>query len=60
MMMLKLMVASGAHVCPVQVSAPESGVFAAGAHSDYGMLTLLVTDDVQGLQVSTQRLCTHL
>jgi hypothetical protein len=33
-------------------SVPEDGVFGAGAHSDYGMLTLLKTDDVPGLQVS--------
>lgn len=32
-------------------SAPEDGIFGAGAHSDYGMLTLLKTDDVPGLQV---------
>lgn len=32
-------------------SVPEDGVFGAGAHSDYGMLTLLKTDDVPGLQV---------
>eukprot|EP00878_Enallax_costatus_P005060 GHUV01005320.1.p1 GENE.GHUV01005320.1~~GHUV01005320.1.p1 ORF type:complete len:325 (+),score=87.88 GHUV01005320.1:753-1727(+) len=34
-----------------EVSAPNAGVFAAGAHSDYGMLTFLKTDDVPGLQV---------
>eukprot|EP00882_Tetradesmus_deserticola_P026949 GHRQ01029774.1.p1 GENE.GHRQ01029774.1~~GHRQ01029774.1.p1 ORF type:complete len:192 (+),score=75.26 GHRQ01029774.1:466-1041(+) len=34
-----------------EVSAPASGVFGAGAHSDYGMLTLLATDEVPGLQV---------
>lgn len=27
------------------------GIFAAGAHSDYGMLTLLATDDAPGLQI---------
>ena len=32
-------------------SVPEEGVFACGAHSDYGMLTVLATDDVPGLQV---------
>lgn len=29
----------------------ELGIFGTGAHSDYGLLTLLVTDDVPGLQV---------
>eukprot|EP00775_Hariotina_reticulata_P010233 gene10233-10393_t len=33
-----------------EVSAPSDGIFAAGAHSDYGMLTILATDDVSGLQ----------
>ena len=32
-------------------STPESGVLACGAHSDYGMFTLLATDDVPGLQI---------
>eukprot|EP00899_Mesostigma_viride_P014331 jgi/Mesvir1/2289/Mv19327-RA.1 len=32
-------------------SAPEDGVLGAGAHSDYGMLTLLLTDDIPGLQI---------
>jgi hypothetical protein len=35
----------------VQVSAPTDGVFGCGAHSDYGMLTILATDSVPGLQV---------
>lgn len=33
------------------VSDPAAGVFAAGAHSDYGLLTLLATDDQPGLQI---------
>jgi isopenicillin N synthase-like dioxygenase len=33
-------------------SAPSDGVFACGAHADYGMLTLLLTDDVPGLQIN--------
>eukprot|EP00009_Paramoeba_aestuarina_P012878 CAMPEP_0201525402 /NCGR_PEP_ID=MMETSP0161_2-20130828/28097_1 /ASSEMBLY_ACC=CAM_ASM_000251 /TAXON_ID=180227 /ORGANISM="Neoparamoeba aestuarina, Strain SoJaBio B1-5/56/2" /LENGTH=319 /DNA_ID=CAMNT_0047925303 /DNA_START=100 /DNA_END=1059 /DNA_ORIENTATION=- len=34
-------------------SVPEEGVFGCGAHSDYGMWTLLKTDDVPGLQIQT-------
>lgn len=33
-----------------EVSAPGEGVFGAGAHTDYGCLTLLATDGVPGLQ----------
>lgn len=33
------------------VSAPDDGVFGAGAHTDYGMLTILKTDEVPGLQI---------
>ncbi|GAQ89396.1 2-oxoacid-dependent dioxygenase [Klebsormidium nitens] len=36
-------------------SAPEDGIFGAGAHSDYGMLTLLKTDDVPGLQICLEK-----
>lgn len=32
-------------------SRPENGVLGAGAHTDYGMLTILATDDVPGLQI---------
>ena len=35
-------------------STPEEGVFACGAHSDYGMLTLLWTDSNAGLQILTK------
>ena len=35
-------------------SDPDKGVFACGAHSDYGMLTLLLTDEHQGLQIFTK------
>jgi isopenicillin N synthase-like dioxygenase len=38
------------HYAPVK-SDPDNGIFAAGAHSDYGMLTFLVTDDEPGLQI---------
>lgn len=33
------------------VSDPSKGIYACGAHSDYGMMTLLATDGVMGLQV---------
>ena len=32
-------------------SKPEDGVYACGAHSDYGMITLLLTDEQSGLQI---------
>jgi len=32
-------------------SNPETGVYACGAHSDYGILTLLLTDEHPGLQI---------
>jgi len=35
-------------------SDPAEGVFACGAHSDYGMITLLLTDDNPGLQIFTK------
>ncbi|MBA0752566.1 hypothetical protein Gogos_001389 [Gossypium gossypioides] len=34
-----------------QVSDPSKGIYGAGAHSDYGLITLLATDDVMGLQI---------
>ncbi|OQR81397.1 hypothetical protein THRCLA_11773 [Thraustotheca clavata] len=33
------------------VSDVDNGVFGAGAHSDYGLLTLLSTDDTPGLEI---------
>jgi|EP00505_MAST-04D_sp_SCG-Rhode-Island_P003790 isopenicillin N synthase-like dioxygenase len=33
------------------LSVPTEGVFACGAHTDYGMLTFLSTDDTPGLQI---------
>jgi isopenicillin N synthase-like dioxygenase len=35
-----------------ETSVPEDGVFACGAHSDYGMITLLLTDEQPGLQIN--------
>lgn len=35
-------------------SSPDKGVYACGAHSDYGMITLLLTDDQPGLQINFQ------
>ncbi|XP_015899526.3 2-oxoglutarate-Fe(II) type oxidoreductase hxnY isoform X1 [Ziziphus jujuba] len=32
-------------------SDPSKGLFGAGAHSDYGLITLLATDEVLGLQI---------
>ncbi|KAH8482092.1 hypothetical protein H0E87_029532 [Populus deltoides] len=34
-----------------QISDPSKGLYGAGAHSDYGLITLLATDDVYGLQI---------
>ena len=36
---------------PGQISDPSNGLYGAGAHTDYGLITLLSTDDVYGLQV---------
>ncbi|KAM0944693.1 putative aminocyclopropanecarboxylate oxidase [Dioscorea sansibarensis] len=33
------------------MSNPSRGIYGAGAHSDYGLITLLATDDVVGLQI---------
>uniref|UniRef100_A0A0D9UXQ5 Fe2OG dioxygenase domain-containing protein n=1 Tax=Leersia perrieri TaxID=77586 RepID=A0A0D9UXQ5_9ORYZ len=38
-----------------KVSNPAKGVFGAGAHSDYGLITLLATDYVVGLQICRDR-----
>mmetsp|Transcript_3155 Transcript_3155/g.6973 ORF Transcript_3155/g.6973 Transcript_3155/m.6973 type:complete len:330 (+) Transcript_3155:50-1039(+) len=35
-------------------SDEENGLYACGAHSDYGMITLLLTDDNPGLQVKME------
>lgn len=37
-----------------QISDPTKGLYGAGAHTDYGLITLLATDDVSGLQVRSQ------
>ncbi|XP_076951045.1 azadirone synthase LFS-like isoform X2 [Bidens hawaiensis] len=34
-----------------QISNPAKGIYGAGAHSDYGLITLLATDSVSGLQI---------
>ncbi|XP_052199939.1 2-oxoglutarate-Fe(II) type oxidoreductase hxnY isoform X2 [Diospyros lotus] len=33
------------------VSDPAKGIYGAGAHSDFGLMTLLATDDICGLQI---------
>ncbi|KAB1214813.1 hypothetical protein CJ030_MR5G018797 [Morella rubra] len=38
-----------------RVSDPSKGIYGAGAHSDYGLITLLATDDVLGLQICKDR-----
>lgn len=35
-------------------SKPDEGVYACGGHSDYGMVTLLLTDDNPGLQIQSK------
>ncbi|KAJ3702285.1 hypothetical protein LUZ61_005990 [Rhynchospora tenuis] len=43
------------HYEAARVSDPSKGVYGAGAHSDYGLITLLATDDVVGLQICKDR-----
>ncbi|KAI6703220.1 hypothetical protein NL676_012356 [Syzygium grande] len=43
--------ASLLRTCACVVSDPSKGIYGAGAHSDFGFLTLLATDDVSGLQI---------
>ncbi|KAF7813876.1 2-oxoglutarate-Fe(II) type oxidoreductase hxnY-like isoform X1 [Senna tora] len=38
-----------------QISNPTKGLYGAGAHTDYGLITLLTTDDVPGLQICKDR-----
>ncbi|XP_042492376.1 2-oxoglutarate-Fe(II) type oxidoreductase hxnY isoform X2 [Macadamia integrifolia] len=38
-----------------RVSNPLEGIYGAGAHSDYGLITLLATDEVVGLQICKDR-----
>ena len=40
-----------AFLCSATKSDPEAGRFGIGAHTDYGLLTFLLTDGVAGLQV---------
>ncbi len=41
--------------CSATPSRPQDGLYGAGAHSDYGMLTFLATDGVPGLQICPDR-----
>ena len=43
-----------------RISDPSQGLYGAGAHTDYGLLTLLATDDVPGLQVIRRQLTFYL
>ncbi|KAL5545849.1 hypothetical protein UlMin_005536 [Ulmus minor] len=36
-------------------SDPSNGIYGAGAHSDFGLITLLATDDVLGLQICNDK-----
>jgi isopenicillin N synthase-like dioxygenase len=36
-------------------SEPDEGIYACGAHSDYGMVTILLTDKNPGLQILTKQ-----
>jgi isopenicillin N synthase-like dioxygenase len=38
-----------------EISKPQEGLFAAGAHTDYGMFTILATDGCPGLQILHRR-----
>ncbi|WVZ13799.1 hypothetical protein V8G54_011365 [Vigna mungo] len=38
-----------------QISDPSKGIYGAGAHTDFGVITLLATDDVSGLQICKNR-----
>ncbi|XP_051113999.1 2-oxoglutarate-Fe(II) type oxidoreductase hxnY-like isoform X2 [Andrographis paniculata] len=38
-----------------RMSESHKGIFGAGAHSDFGLITLLATDDVLGLQICEDR-----
>ncbi|KAL1318733.1 hypothetical protein HN51_071034 [Arachis hypogaea] len=38
-----------------RISDPTKGLFGAGAHTDYGLITLLATDEISGLQICKDR-----
>ncbi|PKA63397.1 S-norcoclaurine synthase 1 [Apostasia shenzhenica] len=38
------------------ISNPATGIYGCGAHSDYGLITLLATDDVVGLQICKDKI----
>ncbi|PKU66775.1 hypothetical protein MA16_Dca025713 [Dendrobium catenatum] len=43
-----------------KISDPARGIYGCGAHSDFGLINLLATDDVADLQVSPNNVfCVH-
>ncbi|XP_010267155.1 PREDICTED: 2-oxoglutarate-Fe(II) type oxidoreductase-like isoform X2 [Nelumbo nucifera] len=48
---LRLLHYEGVRQITGRVSNPAKGIYGAGAHSDYGLITLLATDDTPGLQI---------
>jgi isopenicillin N synthase-like dioxygenase len=44
----------GANHYSAKQSVPEEGLLGIGAHTDYGALTFLHTDDVPGLQIANE------
>ncbi|XP_058104373.1 2-oxoglutarate-Fe(II) type oxidoreductase hxnY isoform X2 [Magnolia sinica] len=40
---------------PGELAVSDTGTYGASAHSDYGMITLLATDGVQGLQICREK-----
>jgi len=43
-----------------ELKLPLQGVYGAGAHTDYGVLTVLATDNNPGLQIYTEGKWSHV